>query len=71
MEVDFTMRGYSLKGEGKAIVLHWRGKDLGESALLRFSDGSVQGNIHYGKNVYSVKPLGNGLHAFVLIDQSK
>jgi len=52
-------------------VLEWKGKEDDESVILSASGKSVTGLIYSANKVYSVEPLGKGLHAIVQIDQTK
>ncbi len=69
MEVNIEMKNYRVKTMDDFVILNWDGKDRSETATLVFGDKSVSGNIQYGKRLYSVAPLGDGLHALVLHKQ--
>jgi hypothetical protein len=40
-------------------------------AILVFKDGEITGSIQNGANIYSITPLGGGLHAVAKVDQNR
>ena len=65
------LKGYVIKESKGRKVFTWKGNKSGESLLLSIKAKSVTGLVYSGDNVYSVEPLGKGLHAIVRIDQTK
>lgn len=51
----------------------WYGKLSGipGTAILVIRDGNVTGSVRDNGNLYSIEPLGQGMHALIKIDQSK
>jgi hypothetical protein len=67
--VAATSRQTILRGEGDYT---WIGEIPGRGqAIFVVRNGDVTGHVQSGGNVYSVTPLGGGIHALVKIDQSK
>ncbi|UTY57400.1 M12 family metallo-peptidase [Massilia sp. erpn] len=51
----------------------WYGKLSGipGTAILVIRDGNVTGSVRDNGNLYSIEPLGQGVHALIKVDQSK
>lgn len=63
---------YEIKAEDGKKVLEWQdAENPRESALVSFRGKSGTGLIYTGGKVYSVEPLGQGLHAIAQIKQSR
>jgi hypothetical protein len=65
------LKDYKISKEKGAVKLEWKGEEPNHSVTLSLRGKSVTGIIYTGEKVYSVEPLGNGLQAMVLLDQTK
>lgn len=68
---EFEVEKVETKPEQQALT--WIGKPLGplDSAVFVVNGGNVTGTVRVGKELFSVRPLGGGLHAVVLQDEKK
>jgi hypothetical protein len=69
--VKAQWHGYTLNRTDAGQVLQWKKPDGADSASLSAVDDSLTGMIYQGGKVYSIEPLGKGLHAVVLLNQSQ
>lgn len=65
-------RGWKVDKRDDSSLLSWRGKpDTLDMVSITFRGHTAIGLIYFDKKVYSVEPLGQGIHAIVELDQSK
>jgi hypothetical protein len=70
-ELNMQIKGFKLTSDKTGKRLEWKGEGKTDNVMLRASKKSLTGLIVQGKDVYSVEPLGGGLHAVIKLDQSK
>jgi peptidyl-Asp metalloendopeptidase len=68
---EFEVEKVETKPEEQAMT--WIGKPLGplDSAVFVVNGSNVTGTVRVGNELYSVRPLGGGLHAVVRQDEKK
>jgi hypothetical protein len=69
---DYKVKKAEDKLEGKvfkSITIDW--EENASQGILVITNGNASGLIYFGKTVYSLESLGNGLHVLVEIDQTK
>jgi hypothetical protein len=69
-EKDLELRGYRVKVDD-AGTKHFTWRDRNQSADLTLTGDCWEGVIYANNQVYSVRPLGRGLHAVSRVDQSR